>query len=78
MDIFYSILNNVFTIPPSKKLENIFFKIIKIIGPKNIPTIPINLNPVYIATIVNIGCIPMFPAYYFRFDKLPNYRHNYP
>ena len=30
-------------------------------GPTNIPIIPINLNPVYIAIKVNIGCIPIFP-----------------
>ena len=65
--------NIVFTIPPSKKLEKIFFRMIKTIGPTNIPITPINLNPVYIATIVNIGCIPIFPAYNFWFYKLPNY-----
>lgn len=36
-----------------------FFNIIKIIGPKNNPKIPLILNPVYIAIKVNIGCIPI-------------------
>lgn len=74
----YSKFSNVFTKPLSKKLEKTFFNIIKIIGPKNIPITPINLKPVYIAIIVKIGCIPMFPANYPRLYKLPNYRHYYP
>ena len=32
---------------------------IKIIGPTNNPSIPISLNPVYIAINVKIGCIPI-------------------
>ena len=75
---FYSILNIVFIIPPSKNFENIFFNIIKTIGPINIPKTPINLNPVYIATIVNIGCIPILPTYNFGFYKLSYNRHYYP
>ena len=41
-------------------MANTFFIIIKIIGPNNKPSIPKNLNPVYIAINVNIGCTPMF------------------
>lgn len=37
-----------------------FFNIISIIGPINIPNTPMNLKPVYIAINVNIGCIPIF------------------
>ena len=33
----YSKLKIVFTIPPSKNLEKTFFKIIRTIGPTNIP-----------------------------------------
>lgn len=55
--------NIVFIIPPSINFENIFFNMIKIIGPINMPATPINLKPVYIATIVKIGCIPIFPTY---------------
>ena len=51
--------NIVFTIPLSIIVSNIFFKIIKIIGPINIPTTPIILNPVYIEINVNIGCTPI-------------------
>jgi len=36
-----------------------FFNIIKTIGPMNRPNIPVNLNPVYIAISVNIGCMPI-------------------
>ena len=50
-----------FKIPLSIKSLNIFFKIIKRIGPTNIPKTPISLKPVYIAIIVKIGCIPIFP-----------------
>ena len=32
---------------------------IKIIGPTNNPSIPISLNPVYIAINVKMGCIPI-------------------
>lgn len=39
----------------------IFFNIISTIGPKSKPHTPINLNPVYIAISVNIGCIPILP-----------------
>ena len=46
--------------PLSIKLAKIFLNIIKTIGPTKSPIIPINLNPVYIAIKVNIGCIPMF------------------
>lgn len=42
-------------------VPKIFFRIINIIGPNNIPKIPINLNPVYIAINVKIGCIPICP-----------------
>ncbi len=38
---------------------NIFFKIIKTIGPINNPSTPVILKPVYIAINVNIGCIPI-------------------
>ena len=41
------------------RVENIFFKIIKTIGPINSPNTPIALNPVYIAIKVKIGCIPI-------------------
>ena len=36
-----------------------FLRIIKIIGPKNRPSNPITLKPVYIAIRVKIGCIPI-------------------
>ena len=51
--------NIAFTTPLSINVLNMFFNIIKIIGPKTIPQTPINLNPVYIAIKVNIGCIPI-------------------
>ena len=60
------------------KLLNIFFKMIKIIGPTNIPITPINLNPVYIAIIVKIGCMPIFPTNDFGLNKLPYKTHNNP
>ena len=50
-----------FITPLSIKLLKTFLNIINRIGPINIPSTPINLNPVYIAIIVNIGCIPIFP-----------------
>ena len=37
-----------------------FLKIISAIGPNNNPITPINLNPVYIAISVKIGCTPIF------------------
>ena len=40
---------------------------INIIGPNNIPNTPINLNPVYIAISVNIGCIPICPLTIFGY-----------
>jgi len=49
----------LFTIPSSIIVLNIFFNIIKIIGPINNPNNPIILKPVYIAINVNIGCIPI-------------------
>lgn len=39
--------------------EKIFLRIIKIIGPASSPKSPKNLNPVYIAIKVKIGCIPI-------------------
>ena len=42
-------------------LAKIFLSIINIIGPIKVPTIPINLNPVYIEINVNIGWIPICP-----------------
>ena len=57
----YFMSNIAFTIPLSINFENIFFIIINTIGPTNIPIIPINLKPVYIDIIVNIGCIPILP-----------------
>ena len=58
--MFFSYSSNiVFTIPLSKLFSKIFFKIISTIGPISIPIIPINLNPVYIAIKVKIGCIPI-------------------
>ena len=48
-----------FATPLSIIVPNIFFKIISIIGPTNIPITPKNLKPVYIAINVNIGCIPI-------------------
>lgn len=36
-----------------------FFNIIRIIGPKNNPKMPLILKPVYIAIKVNIGCMPI-------------------
>ena len=50
-----------FITPLSIKSLKMFLNIIKRIGPIYIPSTPINLNPVYIAIIVNIGCIPMLP-----------------
>ena len=38
-----------------------FFSIINTIGPNRRPHMPINLNPVYIAISVKIGCIPILP-----------------
>ena len=49
----------LFIIPFSILTLNMFFSIISIIGPKNNPSMPIVLNPVYIAISVNIGCIPI-------------------
>ena len=74
----YCVPTIVFTIPPSNKLAKIFLIIIKPIGPINIPITPKNLKPVYIAATVNIGCIPIFPTYNFRFYKLSNNTHNNP
>ena len=62
-DVFlhhYFLSNIVFTTPLSIIVSNIFFNIIKIIGPIIIPIIPIILKPVYIAIDVNIGCIPIW------------------
>lgn len=59
--LFFHLSNIDLTTPLSINVANMFFKTIKIIGPTNIPIIPINLNPVYIAIKVNIGCIPIFP-----------------
>lgn len=56
---FYPLSNIVFTTPLSINAPNIFFNIISTIGPTSIPITPINLNPVYIAIRVNIGCIPI-------------------
>ena len=53
---YFSIL---FTIPSSIIFAKIFLSIIKTIGPTSNPIIPINLNPVYIAINVKIGCIPI-------------------
>lgn len=47
------------TIPFSIIVLNIFFNIIKIIGPIKSPNTPVNLNPVYIAINVKIGWIPI-------------------
>lgn len=58
--IFYLLSNIVLNTPPSIKLAKIFLNIIKTIGPIKSPIIPINLNPVYIAINVNIGCTPIF------------------
>lgn len=41
-------------------MQKHFLLFIKAIGPINNPGIPINLNPVYIAINVKIGCVPMF------------------
>ena len=49
----------LFTTPSSIKVAKTFFIIIKIIGPINIPSTPINLKPVYMAINVKIGCVPM-------------------
>ena len=57
--ITYFKLKMVLTIPPSNNFENIFFNIIKTIGPTNIPIIPNILNPVYMEIIVKIGWIPI-------------------
>ena len=58
--IFYISLSKIdLARPLSIILENIFFSIIRIIGPSKVPKIPIVLNPVYIAIRVNIGCIPI-------------------
>lgn len=51
----------VFIIPFSMFTLNIFFNIINIIGPMNKPSIPIILNPVYMAINVKMGCIPILP-----------------
>ena len=53
--IFYLLSNIVLNTPPSIKLAKIFLN-----GPIRSPIIPINLNPVYIAINVNIGCTPIF------------------
>ena len=50
---FHSIID--FTNPLSILFSKIFFNTISIIGPTNNPNTPQNLNPVYIATSVNIG-----------------------
>ena len=50
-----------FTTPLSIIVPYIFFNIINIIGPNKSPKTPINLNPVYIAIKVKIGCIPILP-----------------
>lgn len=49
----------LFTSPLSIVFEKIFFSIIKIIGPAKSPINPKNLNPVYIAIKVKIGCMPI-------------------
>ena len=51
--------NIVFTIPLSISVSYIGFRIMIIIGPINIPNIPMHLYPVYIAINVIIGCIPI-------------------
>lgn len=48
-----------FIIPLSILAEKIFFNTTNIIGPNKSPSTPINLNPVYIAISVKIGCIPI-------------------
>lgn len=58
--IFYPLLKIVFTIPSSIIFAKTFFRIIRIIGPRNKPIIPIILNPVYIAINAKIGCVPIF------------------
>ena len=47
--------------PFSMLTLNMFFNIIKMIGPIKSPKMPIILKPVYIAIKVKIGCIPIFP-----------------
>lgn len=56
---FHSIID--FTNPLSILFSKIFFNTISIIGPTNNPNTPQNLNPVYIATSVNIGWTPNCP-----------------
>ena len=56
---FFYLSKIAFPTPLSIIVANIFFNIIKTIGPINIPNTPIILNPVYIAIRVKIGCIPM-------------------
>lgn len=51
----------LFTTPLSITVPYIFFNIISTIGPNKSPHTPKNLNPVYIAIKVNIGCIPICP-----------------
>ena len=55
----YPLFNILLTIPSSIIVLNIFFSIIKTIGPINNPNNPVILNPVYIAIKVKIGCIPI-------------------
>ena len=56
----YALSKIVFITPPSINVAKMFFNTINAIGPINIPITPINLNPVYIANNVNIGCTPIF------------------
>lgn len=59
----YFLSKIVFTIPLSIIVSNTFCKIIKTIGPINNPITPDSLKPVYIASRVNTGCIPiLFPT----------------
>ena len=56
----YFLSKIVLNTPLSIKLAKIFLNIIKTIGPIKSPSIPIILNPVYIAINVKIGCTPIF------------------